>query len=610
MSSNKQQLIDNITKARKEYWDDNVTSTTFTDAEYDTMLVDLSVIDESHPLLAEVESAPITDKVKHPTQLLSLDKCFSFEAMKKWMKNVSRSGNERFIIMPKYDGLACRWYQDIRTLATRGDGEYGENITSKRNLIDLVMNESETINLSAYDGDVEGELICTNENFAVSTITRSNGEKYKSPRNLVAGIMNTDDITPLLGKNNEGVRSVILTLVKYDSIKYVRTYDQITEDEFESICDIFNGLGVPTDGVVIKIEDSIYGESLGVTTHHPKHSIALKFPDEVKTAELQDVVFQVGKNKITPVAIINPTEIDGVSVQRITLHNAKFCIDKDIRIGDTLELVRSGRVIPKVVGSVKGKTRKSISINYCPSCNGKIEYREPFLYCINPDCDGKYAKRIAYSASVLGLDEVGPGTIEKCVDHHGCKTIFDILTLLPDDFLELDGFAETSANKAYDAIYKVLTDPIPDYKVMASLAKPGLGQTIWKKLLVCHTINDLVSMTEYELAQIRDVGPGRASSIFDTLNMDNELLYEMFECLNVVPTFGADTSKKKICFSGKFPHAKSHYHQIAESKGLEVVSTISKSVDYLVTTGATTSKVSKARSYGIHVLTLDEFSSL
>jgi len=603
-----EELEQKIKQARKEYWNGDPT---ISDSEYDQMLLELATIDESHPLLVEIESAPVASgkKVKHPVPLLSLEKCFSFEEMKKWMTNTARDGNEKFIIMPKYDGLACRWYQDIRTLATRGKGGIeGEDITSKRNLIDLVLNSSETIGLSEYEGDVEGELICTESNFAVSTITRSSGKKYKTPRNLVAGVMNTDDITPFI--DEKGKRRVVLTLVKYDAVKYVRTLDQLNEEEFENICLEFDKLGVPTDGVVIKVEDGIYGESLGLTSHHPKHSIALKFPDEIKAAELKDVVFQTGKNKITPVAVIDPTIIDDVEVRRITLHNAKFCIENDIQIGDELEIVRSGRVIPKVVGSKPGKNRTSISINSCPSCHGKIEYEEPFLYCVNPDCDGKYAKKIAYSASVLGLDEVGPGTIEKCVEHHGCKNIFDVLTLLPEDFMELDGFAETSANKAYDAIYKVLTEPTPDYKVMAALATSGLGQTIWKKLLVEHTIQDLLSMDIYLLSNINNIGPERANLIYHALHNNTEVLQEMFDCMNVVPTYGEVSNKKKICFSGKFPHPKSHYHAIAESKDLEVVSTINKGVDYLVTTGAMTSKVSKARSYGIRILNLDEFNAI
>ena len=598
-------LEEQIKKYRKQYWEEGISD--ISDAEYDSLLLKLAEYDENHPLLTEIESSIISDKVKHPTPCLSLNKCFSFDEMMKWMKSVSRDENERFVFTPKYDGLACRWYQSMRTLATRGDGEEGENITDKRHLIELVISESEKMPLNTYEGDIEGELICTNENFAVSTLTRSNNQPYKTPRNLVAGVMNTLDTSHLI--DDKGNKKVVLTLVKYDAVKYSRRIKDVNKEEFENICKAFDELGVPTDGVVIRVEDGLYGDALGMTSHHPKHSIALKFPDEVKTAKLQDVVFQTGKNKITPVAIIPPTEIDGVTVQRITLHNAKFCIDNDIQIGDTLKIIRSGRVIPKVVGSIKGADRSSIKITYCPSCGGDIEYREPFLYCISDDCEGKYAKKIAYAASVLGLDDIGLGTIEKCVEVHKCRNILDILLLSVEEFLELEGFAETSALNAYNALQKVLDNPIPDYKVLASMSKEGLGQTIWKKILAEYSIDDLLDFDEFYLSTIPNIGQSRAKLIYEVLHDNVEYLSSMWECLHVISTLGEVETKPKICFSGKFPQPKAFYQNLAIQKGFDVASSVTKDLKYLVTNGATTSKVSKARNYGVRVISLDDFIS-
>jgi len=601
-----EQLVNKIAEARKQYWETGTSN--LSDSEYDQLLIQLESNDPSHPLLTEVEFKEEIDpslKVKHPTPLLSLDKKYTKEDMFAWMSKVARSPDEKFVITPKYDGLACRWYVKDRILATRGEGGIeGENITEKIPLIDIEGNSAVSfIGSNPPKTDIAGELLCKTSVFNNTNLTRSNGKPYATERNLVAGVINNIGVEQFLGK-------IRLNFVDYNTNRFVRTIEGLN-GEFDDIVSNLINLDYPTDGIVIALEDTVYADSLGITSHHPKHSVALKFPDEEKEATLLSVTFQMGKSKITPVANITPTLLDGVNVQRITMHNAKFCIDNDIQIGDTLIIKRAGRVIPNIVRSIPGETRTPISIDSCPSCGGAIIYDEPFLKCKSKDCGGSIQKKLEYAAKVLGLDVLGPGTISKCIEEFGCRTILDLIDLAYEDFLEIEGFAETSAQNAADAIASLVSTPQPDYNILASVGVSGLGTTVWKKLLVEYTVEELLAMDNWDLERLNDIGPERASLIYDTLNNDetNAMIGGMYECFDVISTKGSVAELKKVCFSGNFPHPKKHYADIASSKGYEVVTSVTKSLDLLVNNGAVTSKVSKAQSYGIRVVNIDDFIS-
>jgi len=598
------ELISKIKLNRELYWKNG--SSEITDSEYDDLLLRLEAEDPNHELLQPIEGPVLSsDKVKHKKQLLSLNKIFSVEELGVWMSKVARDENEEFSIEPKYDGLACRLYRDDggAKLVTRGDGEYGENIS---HIIPLVKIASSANIDFDNNVDVEGELVCKKIEFKNTSATRSSGDKYKTERNLVAGIANNKEISPFKGK-------VELTLVEYNTRSYIRTMKNIDTD-WDAICKEFgSNLDFPTDGLVIKLVDIDYSESLGNTAKFPRGQIALKFPDEIKEAKLIDVIFQVGKRKITPVAIIEPTVLEGVTIKRVTLHNAKFIIDNSLKINDTLKIIRSGQVIPKVIGTIQNEDesqRKQISINSCPSCGGEVEYSEPNVFCISDECGGSIRKQLSYAVGVLGIDVLGPGTIDKIVNTYNSKNVVDVLTLEYSDFIKLDGFADTSAQKAEDALAKILSSKIEDYKLFTCINAQGIGSSLWKSILANHYPEDLLDMDVYSLSEINGIGLERAQIIEDALENNSELIGELLSMFDV--EFSKDTigGLPKVCFSGRFPHPKAHYMQIAKRKGFDVVSSVTKNLKYLITDGATTSKVSRAKSLGVIILTSDRFLEL
>jgi len=598
-----QEVIDKIVYNRKLYWETG--SSDISDSEYDQLLIELSEMNPDHELLQDVEEIIRDDakKVEHKETLYSLNKIFSVEELGEWMSKVARNKEEQFLIEPKYDGLACRYYADTNQLVTRGDGKIGEDIT---HVLPIVKFSASTNIDFDPNMDIAGELVCKRSEFKNTSAVRSSGDKYKSERNLVAGVTNNDDILPFKGK-------IELTLMEYDTHKYIRTMDNIQND-WDSICSEFKeNLDYPTDGLVIKLLDVGYSESLGNTAKFPRGQIALKFPDEIKEAKLLDVVFQMGKRKITPVAIIEPTVIDGVTIGRSTLHNAKFIISNDLMIGDTLKIIRSGQVIPKIVGSTPNPIedeRKSIIIDKCPSCGGEVEYSEPNILCTSDECGGAIRKQIQYAASVLGLDVLGPGAIDKIVGSFGSKTIMDIITLEYSDFMELDGFADVSAQKAEDALHKLISKELEDYKVFTCINAAGIGQDIWKKVLVLHYPDEVLSLSTYDLVDIDGIGDERAQVIENALEDNAELIDELLNTFNIIKSKDAIGGLPKVCFSGRFPHPKAYYAQIATRKGFDVAKAVTKNLKYLITDGAVTSKVSKAKQLGIQVITSDQFLAL
>lgn len=597
----KQELIDQIIFHRNKYWIDN--DPDIDDSEYDVLVESLRSIDPNNKLLTEVEfNAQISDdkKIHHPIPMLSLEKVFSFESIKNWMKKIARNSEEEFIITPKYDGISAKYYANQNILASRGDGEFGEDLTNKFPLLEIE-SESKTNNKN-----ITGEIVIKINKFATCTLTRKDGKKYASPRNLAAGIMNLKDVTDLIGK-------IKLTFIEHKYMGELVSYKNFTNDYWNNeIIPFINKIKeiYPLDGVVIELKDTNYSESLGLTAHHPKGKIAYKFENNFAYSTLESITFQSGKHKLTPVANITPINLNGVTIKRVTLHNAKMLIDNDIHIGDTLKIIRSGDVIPYVAGIEVGTKRKKINLEKCPYCESQLEYREPELYCTNTNCLGTSSKQLYESVRALGIDGIGQTTIDKFIEHLGIENILDVLTLEYDDIVDLPDFGETSANNIINAIDNVV-QLVEDYKVLACLNIKNIGITLSKQILTHYTLSELLELSSDELSNIPGLGVVRSDDIIRELSKSQQLISDLMETLNIKNTKD-DVSIQlgSICFSGTFPKQKEFYKNLALAANYNVVENVTKDLTYLVSAGAATSKVTKARSYRIPILKLEDFMKL
>ena len=597
-----EELVEQIKRANYQYWVEN--NPEISDSKYDSLIEQLRILNPDHELLTEIESERLflseNEKIKHSSPMLSLEKVFNYDTIIGWMKKISRNSNELFLISPKYDGISARYYTSNNLLSTRGDGSIGENISNKLPILEI---KSNNLNKNI----INGEVIITNSNFEKCTLSRKDGSKYATPRNLVAGIMNLKDVSNI--KNH-----VNLTFIDHKLYTKEFKFNELTLDKWNEIQTEILKLkdSIPLDGIVIELKDEEYGTSLGNTAHHPRSKIAFKFENEFEFSIIKDIAFKSGKRKLTPTAIIDPVIINGVTITRASMHNAKMLLDNDIHIGDKVKIVRSGDVIPYIAGVYPGENRTKLILDSCPHCGSSISYNEPELYCDNEQCSGSSSKLLYESVRTLGIDEIGLTTVEKFIDIFGFNSIIDILDLDSSDIEDLAGFGKKSANNIISNINRVKSK-VEDYKVLACLNIGNIGTTICKELMTKFTINDFINMqvSYFDLNDIRGIGDIRASQIINDINNNIELLIELKRRLNIINT--KDNIKQcvgNICFSGSFPNKKDHYRRIAISKGFNVVETVTKELDYLVSNGASTSKSTKARKFGIPILTLDEFEKL
>lgn len=611
-----EQLQNLIIRARKTYWLDPVHDRyEISDQEYDKLMEELRVFDPENELLINPEyiNQSGDDVIEHDTPMLSLEKVYTEEELLAWCDKVSRNEHERFAISPKYDGMAGCYYISKGVLASRGDGYKGENLTSKILLINFEQEEKKKT-FGKTQQKVYGEIVIKLSDFKNVTLTRKDGSKFKTPRNLVAGVMNPSR------KDTEEIKGKVqLTFIQHNSQPIVCTKDVI-EKTWSKIVSSIQSIDYPIDGIVIKLYDTAYGKTLGSTSHHPRHSVAFKFPDEQKTALVRSIDWQVGKRKITPVCYIEPTLIDGVTVKKITLHNAKNVLDMDIQEGDTVTIVRRGGVIPYIENSTPGINRIRPVITTCPSCSGEVFYDKPELVCKNIDCDGSIKKKLVTAAKILEIEGLSDGTISKLVDYFDGGELIDVhglLCLRYEVFIELDGFAEKSAQKLENNILKVTQAGIEDWKILASLGIEGIGRTLSKQLLSRVTLDELRNLYSDELIEFDNMGAERMKALINGLDDNCDCLDNILSTHNIIETkvksqpkgSGSLAQPKTVCFSGTFTKQKKFFQQLAKDNGLIVTDNVTRKLDYLVTAGASTSKVRKARNYKVPILNEEEFMS-
>jgi DNA ligase (NAD+) len=596
---NKEQLLQAIKYHRQKYWVEN--NPEISDSEYDQLELRLKKLAPNDPLLVKIEGPTIVgDTIKHPKMMLSLNKVFSLEELLKWGTKVIRSPKEKLSLSPKFDGIASTYYHKDQLLATRGrDGLHGENVSHKLPIIELESDQDATI------VDIVGEVLVKKSEFENAKVTRKSGEPFKTPRNMAAGLM-----TPARKDTDQLVGKVQLTMVDYKKFEISTEY-QYLEKNWDTVVERFRDSDYPLDGVVIRITDEKYHESLGVTSHHPRGSVAFKFNDEEKKTIIRGIKWQVGKTrKLTPVAIIDPIVVNGVTIESPTLHNAKRVIDFDLHIGDTAYVSRHGDVIPHIDRVEPGENREPIKIDNCPNCEGPLDYKEPELWCLNIDCDGSLVRQLVHATKTIQVDELGEPTIQKMVETLEVKTLADIITLEYEDVLALDGFAETSAATLYNNIQLVIKK-VEDWKILASLNIKGIGKTLSKQLLLKHSFEELMSLSLEEVEKEQNFSFERSYTLLKGFEDNSELINELHQLMNVITTksSGPDT-RSTVCFSGKLPQKKDFYRKIAESKNMSVVASVTSKLTMLVSSGESTAKLEKAQKRGIPVLSIDEFLEL
>ena len=593
-----QELVQLIEYHNQRYWE--LGEPEISDDDYDRLMVELRSRDPNHPLLHWVgtqRTASAGGKVKLAKPMLSLDKAYSLEEVVEWAQKYIRSKDELLLAQPKYDGISANF--DGTILATRGDGEIGEDISDKLPLIELeAPNYTGQLNRPA-----RGEIVIRKDDFAnlYSHIYKKGGGVYKNSRNAVAGIMGLKDISDMIRQHAK------LTLADYSLVSFKIKFSELS-GRFAEIIETVEALPYPTDGVVFKLADTAYSESLGATSHHPRGQIAFKFSGIRRKTKLLAVEWSFGKNALTPVAELEPVEIGGVTIKRATLHNAQNIIDMDIQIHDEVTVERAGDVIPYIVSREPGGERINAMITNCPGCGSTLVRRGPELCCVNPECFETNLQKLTAAVKNFGIEQLGEPTIRKMMLSLGVKKLSDIFKLTQNQLLKLDNFAEKSAANLYREIDTA--KHVADYQFLAALNIPNIGLDIAKILLKHFKLEELSTLSEDELLNVPGIGEKRAKAIVEVLHSEAQEINDLLAAVEVSKTAqNSSTTRPTICFTGKMPEKRSFYENLAAEHGYEAVDSVSQSLSLLVTAdiSSNSSKTGKAKKLGIPIVELQDF---
>ncbi len=577
--------------------------------EYNMLMRELQTLDPKNKLLHTPQEVIVKsdEKVIHTKAMLSLEKVYSIADLKKWMKKVARHDDEDFVVMPKLDGIAARYEDGV--LSTRGDGVNGENISHRIPLIEF------------YQEEYTGELVITDDKFKQikenALMTRKSGEAYKNSRNAISGIMNSEyDFN--WTENWKPVE-----FIPYDQINVISTIDKI-ERHIDAIRQ--GSKDLPTDGFVIRLEDDEYGESLGYTSHHYKHSIALKEASTTVQTTLESVEFQQARSHIGMVGLVEPVELGGVTIKRVSLHNMDIVKALDLKIGDMIEITRAGEVIPHITCSFGGGY-EAIECTECPACGADVELDGQFWKCQNKDCEEKAINEIVSSAKKLGIKGIAKGTITKLFGAELIENIVDLVGL--DTWADMsDVFAKGSKSylNFFKEIIRIGKVEMDDFTIFGSWGVEGFGRSFFKKIFKEISFTDFMTICKegdkIKLLNIPTISEIRAENLIAAFK-DTQILDGLLNHFTVRYSFnlvkqktGFDNKEKDmkgtICFTGKGFAGRKELTELAEAAGYEVAKSVTKTLGTLVCEdpSAGTTKLKKAAGFGTNVISYDEFQGM
>lgn len=505
-------LTQQLNQYRDSYYNNSVSK--ISDQEYDDLFDELKKLEEeanivmanspTHTVGYEVKSK--LEKVKHSHPMLSLDKTKSVDDLKKF------AGDKDCLLMCKMDGLSILLSYDNGELVkaeTRGNGEIGEDITHNARVFENIPSH---INYAGHL-EVEGEAIITYGDFEEINNNLPENEKYKNPRNLVSGSVRQLDSgvttqrhikfivwkVPIIEDKIRSDNSFLfrLNFVRDLGFEMVPLYTYTNcssnkENIYNMVVMLQNKakkLGYPIDGLVLSYNDISYGESLGTTEHHPKHSLAYKFYDEEVATILKNIEWSMGKTgELTPVAIFDEVELEGTTISRASLHNINICKDLQLGIGDEVTVYKSNQIIPQLRDNLT-KSNNFVIPNTCPVCGGKTEIikdnNTEVLKCTNHDCKGKLLGKLSHfvSKNAINIDGLSEQTLQKFIDLGWLQSFRDIYYLSEhkEEMYKLDGFGKKSVDKLLDSIEKSRNTTLDRF--IYALCIPLIGRSASKVIV-------------------------------------------------------------------------------------------------------------------------------
>ena len=628
-----------------------------TDEEWDNMYFELKELEKETGLILSnsptqtisYEVVNALEKREHNHKMLSLDKTKSLDEVANFV------GNKEYLAMLKMDGLTCSLtYRngELVSAETRGNGLVGEDILHNAKVISSIPKKIPYLTELVIDG----EIICTYTNFDKFS------NEYKNPRNFAAGSIRLldakecanrqlyfvawDVITPMYFDNgkeytvSEKLNYIFkfgFTIVPYIKAPALDADGNVVELDVivEHLTYQAKELTFPIDGIVFKFNNCSYGRSLGETTHHFKNAIAYKFYDETYWTRLLDIEWTMGRTGVlTPVAVFEPIDVDGSTVERASLHNCSIMSELFGPLGphkfQEVEVFKANMIIPQIK-SVKQEGLYEEYIIHdpttCPVCGGEVNYKSGIdsitLACMSPTCPGKLINRLDHFCGKKGLDMKGisKATLEKLIDWGWLNDFTGVFELsrFKEEWIKKPGFGIKSVEKVLNAISTGAHCEL--YQFIAALGIPLIGTTASKEL-VKHfkTWDEFIAVAEsnYPFYQLPNFGSEMCSSLTNFDYTEAKLIAEHYIHFNTLEVeasaIGSDLTGKTFVITGRLQLIQNREKliNIVESYGGKVSSSISSHTNYLINNNinSTSAKNKKAKELNIPIITEQDFFNL
>ncbi len=629
------------------------------DKKYDKLVEKLEELEDMFPDLVTEDSptqrvgappAEEFEEVSHVKSMLSLNTGDKQE-VKDFDERVKKNVDDEieYTVEPKLDGLSVELLYDNGNYtrgSTRGDGETGENVTENIKTIKAV-----PLKLRSKDVDVperlavRGEVVMFIKDFEEYNKERVEYDKepMANPRNAAAGSLRRLDPTETAERPLNIFFYEIMNYdaddieveTQWDALKLLNEWGLKTNDEIQKAKIIDDAikyhdnmegkrekLEYEIDGIVIKVNKFEHQEKLGVRSNSPRWALAYKFPPRKKETQILDIVVQVGRRgTLTPVALLKPVDVQGVTVSRATLHNEEYINENDIKINDLVKVFRAGDVIPEVKEVIKqkrhGKEKAFSMPDTCPVCDSEVVKEGAYYRCSNGlACPAQLKRSIEHFASkdAMDIDGLGGETIDALVDNDIVETISDLYQLKKDDIIDLERFADKSAENLLNAIkkskYRTLT------RFVYALGIPEVGKHV-ARLLVNKfgSIDNIMKADKSDLLEIDEVGPEIAQNIVHFFGEKRNIKeINNLKDLGVkmkTKTEGGKLQDKRFVFTGALDeYTRSEATQQVEQEGGEVSSSVSEKVDYVVVGEEPGSKLDEAQELDLNIIDEKKFKKL
>ncbi|MBK23851.1 MAG: hypothetical protein CME70_07590 [Halobacteriovorax sp.] len=599
------------------------------DLEYDKLEEELRKLDPKNKTLQIVGTTTTGTKVKHNTKMLSLNKTYKIEELEKWAEN------KEVVSTLKIDGVSCSiiFEDGILNLGkTRGDGSFGEDITDKLLWIKSIPKKLVNSNQSV---EIRGELFCTESDFFSLTkeMVKIGLEKPTSQRNIVAGLISRKENIELCRYIQFRAFDIIAEDIKIKSEKEKETIlkkmgfipEEFTlheniktiKEEVERARLFMSEGDYQIDGLVFTYNEYSLHKELGATAHHPRYKIAFKYQGDTKETVIEDITWQVSRNGIlTPVAEVTPIDLSGAKISRVTLHNYGMVNQYELKKGDTIEIVRSGEVIPKFLSVIKRSKGKVVYPKTCPSCNEGVSVVDIRILCTNPTCPAQVKEGILNFVQKIGIDDLSSKRLEEMISKGIVSKIEDLYKIKKNDLLVLDKFKEKLEGKLLTNISNSKNTDLATFLSALGIS----GGAINKCEKVVHsginTIEKILDLKLNELVAVEGFAEKSATDFLESLQTKHETIKNLvklgfsFKSENK-KTDGALTGLK-IAITGTLSEKRTVIESKIKESGGVLVSSVSKKTDILLTNQQTSSssKYKKATELGIKILSEEELLKL